>query len=489
MKYSRIFFRSLCALAVAVSATACDDDDLIVGGADTNGYLTPDGNVIYITDAKGNREFTNTEFVGNGSVDLFANSSKPVSGCSVTFSVDPTVLAAYNEENATSYTQLPDASFSLGNNGQAAFTDGSLKSAPMTISLKGNTACDPNVTYAIPLRISVSNGQLSQTSIATRVVLVRDLTKRPGADKYVDGKPAMKTMAVMEVNDRNPLSVLGYTLENSGKQLFDIVVLFSANINYNAETGRIYVSRNENIQALLDQREKYLKPLQNKGIKVVLGILGNHDASGISTLTPATSKAFAQEVKNVCDAYELDGVFLDDEYTDYAAAEKFQGIFQAPTEEALNRMAYDIKKAQPERLVVGYKFSEFTRDYLGRRPQGVAVDGTQPGEFWDYMCNDYWDTTNPCDTYAGLRQNQAGTGSWNCSDWSQCIPANGNWAARFSLSGMRQDGYGILMIFNFYNDPGHWLTHYINNDLRKVATELYDEPLVIADDAYKPKDW
>lgn len=487
MKYSRIFFRSLCALAVAVSATACDDDDLIVGGADTNGYLTPDGNVIYITDAKGNREFTNTEFVGNGSVDLFANSSKPVSGCSVTFSVDPTVLAAYNEENATSYTQLPDASFSLGNNGQAAFTDGSLKSAPMTISLKGNTACSPDVTYAIPLRISVSNGQLSQTSIATRVVLVRDLTKRPGADKYVDGKPAMKTMAVIEVNDRNPLSVLGYTLENSGKQLFDIVVLFSANINYNAETGRIYVSRNENVQALLDQREKYIKPLQDKGIKVVLGILGNHDASGVSTLTPASSKAFAQEVKNVCDAYQLDGVFLDDEYTDYdaAALDKYQGIFQPYSQEAVNRMAYDIKKAQPDRLVIGYKYGEKFGNYLG----GVTIDGTKPGEFWDYVCNNYWDTANPCDTFEGLRQDQAGTGSWNCSDWAGCMPAYQAWQDRFSLAGMRADGYGIMMIFNFYNDPGHWLTYYINDWLGASATNLYDERLVIADDVYKPKDW
>lgn len=485
MKYSKILFRSLCALAVAVSATACDDDDMILGGADTSGILTPDGNVVYVTDADGNREFSSTEFVGNGSFDLFANSSKPVSGCSVTFSADPTVLAAYNEENGTSYTQLPDASYTLGNNGQASFSDGALKSSAMTVSLKANDACSPDVTYALPLRITVSNGQLSQSSTATRVILVRDLTKRPGADKIVDGKPGMKMMAVLEVNDRNPLTVMGYTLKNSGKQLFDIVVLFSANINYNAETGRLYISRNENVQAILDNREKYLKPLQDKGIKVVLGVLGNHDASGISTLTPAASKAFAQECRMICDTYSLDGIFLDDEYTDYnTAASGVYPLFQAPTEEAINRLAYDIKKAQPERLVIGYKFSEYFR-----RPKGVAIDGTQPGEFWDYMCNDYWDTTNPCDTYPGLRQNQAGTGSWNCSDWSQCIPASGNWTALFSLSGMRQDGYGILMIFNFINDPGYWLTRYINNDLKKVARDIYDDELVMADQLYFPKDW
>lgn len=487
MKYSKIFFRSLCALAVAVSATACDDDDLIVGGADTNGYLTPDGNVVYVTDANGNREFTNTEFVNNGSVDLFANSSKPVNGCSVTFSVDPTVLTAYNEANSTSYAQLPDASFTLGNNGQAVFSDGATKSAPMTVTFRANQACEPDVTYALPLRISVSNGQLSQTSVGTRVILVRDLTKRPGADKFVDGGvPAVKTMAVLEVNDRNPLSTLGYTLKNSGKQFFDIVVLFAANINYNAETGRLYISRNENVQALLDGREKYIKPLQDKGMKVVLGVLGNHDASGISTLTPAASKAFAQEAKNICDTYNLDGIFLDDEYTDYdAAANDNTGLFQAYSMEAINRLAYDIKKAQPDRLMIGYKYSE----KFGNFVKGVEIEGTQPGEFWDYVCNNYWDTANPCDDFPGLRQNQAGTGSWNCSDWAGCMPAYQNWRDRFSHKKMREDGYGIMMIFNFYNDPGHWLTPYIHNWLASAAVDFYDDELIIPDDVYVAKDY
>lgn len=54
---------------------------------------------------------------------------------------------------------------------------------------------------------------------------------------------------------------------------------------------------------------------------------------------------------------------------------------------------------------------------------------------------------------------------------------------------MRQDGYGVMMIYNFFNDPGHWLTRYINSDLGKVAAAFYDDELVIADDAYKAKDW
>ena len=147
----------------------------------------------------------------------------------------------------------------------------------------------------------------------------------------------------------------------------------------------------------------------------MLGILGNHDISGISTLKPELAKEFAAEVKNLCDAYELDGIFLDDEYTDYegAGSTTIPG-FTAPSVEAASRMAYEIRKAQPSRLLISYRYEALY--------DAVAVDGMEPGQIFDYVVNDYWQTSNPCDTYPGLKISQAGTGSWNCSDYSQCIP-------------------------------------------------------------------
>lgn len=114
----------------------------------------------------------------------------------------------------------------------------------------------------------------------------------------------------MEVNDTNPLNNLSFTLKSNGKPLVDALIIFSANINYNAETGRVYIFNNENVQALLDNREHYLKPLQDRGMKIILGLLGNHDRSGVANMSKETAQAFAQEVKAMCDAYQLDGISL-----------------------------------------------------------------------------------------------------------------------------------------------------------------------------------
>ena len=65
-----------------------------------------------------------------------------------------------------------------------------------------------------------------------------------------------------EVNDTNPLNALEFVLKDSGKLFFDDIILFSANINNNAETGRVYVLNNPNVQFLLDNNEQFLQPLR-----------------------------------------------------------------------------------------------------------------------------------------------------------------------------------------------------------------------------------
>lgn len=481
MNNKRNILRSLLCMAAAASMAACDNDDLYLGSADTDVLGGADGNVVYVTDAIGNSDASVFTFTGSGTFNLYAQTSKAISGnCSVTFNYNADVLEAYNAANGSNYQAVPQSMVSFGNNGVASFSAGTLKSSALPVTVSGQGQLDPETVYALPMSFTVANGAAVDGK-NSMVVLLRDTSTFPGADKTYNGDPAMKLMAVLEVNGFNPLNTIGFKTATTGKQLFDIVVLFSANINYNEQTGRVYVSRNENVQAILDGRDKYLKPLQDRGMKVVLGILGNHDISGVSTLSPAASKLFAQEVKDVCDAYDLDGVFLDDEYTDYGGAQTTSNpLFQAQSYEACSRLAYDIKQAQPDRMVIGYRYQGL---YYGK-----TIDGVQPGEFFDYVVNDYWVTSDPTETYPGLKQNQAGTGSWNCSDWSQCIPANGSWTQRFSLTGMRDEGYGTMMVYNFTNDPGYWMTSYIVNDLNKTSQAFYGEDLSY-DGVFYPVDW
>lgn len=471
MKYSKFIFSSLLAAGVCMAFSSCDKDEIIVGSTDSGNFGTSSDNVVFTTDALGQEEGVEYTFSGIGTFNLYAATSQAIKGsCSVTYTYDPKVLEDYNNTNYTDIKAVPASAVELSNGGTVTFKEGEINSTPLTIDIAPGGSMQPDVVYAVPLSFTVNGGQAANGE-NSMLLFVRDTSGFPGADKTYNGQPAPKLMAVFEVNDRNPLSAMSFTLAGSGKQLFDQVVLFASNINYNAATGQVYLHHNENVQALLDNVNKYIRPLQERGMKVILGILGNHDMSGISTLSALGSKDFAQSVKQTIEGYGLDGVFLDDEYTDYnAAASTTNPLFAPQSYENSSRLAYDIKQAMPDKLVISYKYSGLYK--------GVAIDGHQPGEFFDYVVNDYWDTANPVDTYPGLRQNQAGTGSWNCSDWSQCIPANGAWTQRFSLEGMRTEGYGIMMVYNLNTDPGFWMTRYILQDLGETSKAFYDEELV-----------
>ena len=481
MKMLKNIFGSILGLSMLTAMGACDKTEIYLGGADAGVLESPAGNVVYVTDGGDRGDTGFVEYSGSYTFSVYLRSSKDVEGTvTATFTYDPSVLEAYNAGSGTEIPLFPEKYFSLSGGGKATISAGALSSAPMEVNFTSDASLDPLTTYAVPFRVTTEGGKLA-AGADSYIILVRDVTAFPGAEKYYDGKPGMKTVAVMEVNSINPLNTMGFTLKRSGKQFFDAVVLFSANINFDAATGRVYVSRNDNIQALLDQREKYLRPLQERGIKVVLGILGNHDISGISTLSPEVAKKFAQEVKTVCDAYELDGVFLDDEYTKYedAASGRYPG-FVAQSVQTASRVAYEIRKAQPSRLLMAYRYEALDR--------GVAIDGMDCGQIWDYVFNNYWVTSNPVSAFPGLRQDQAGTGSWNCGYDSQCIPSSRNWSNRFSLTGMREAGYGAMMIYNFYCDPSMPLTPYIIKDMNSTAQAFWDDELVY-DDSWYPKDY
>ncbi len=473
--------KSLIFMTTAVAMASCDKSEIYLGGSSSGNLESPYGNVVYVCDGNGHTNVGYAEFNKSFTLDLFLRSSKVVNGnVTASLTYDTEVLDRYNADNAANVAAFPADKVALANDGKMTLQEGTLSSAPMGVSFTSDGKLDPTAIYAVPLKVNVDGGILSGGA-SGYVILVQDATAFPGAEKLFEGKPGMKIIGVLEVNDHNPLNTLGFTLKNSGKQFFDIVVLFSANINYDSRTGRVYVSRNENVQALLDQRQKYLVPLQQRGIKVVLGILGNHDLSGISTLSKERAQEFAKEVRLICDAYELDGVFLDDEYTDYAAAASGQVPgFVKQSAEAASRLAYEIRREQPSRLLISYRYQSLSR--------GVAIDGMQPGEIWDYVLNDYGVTSNPVSTYPGLRQNQAGTGSWNCSDWSQWIPSNRNWKASFSLKGMREEGYGALMIYNFQCSPTYSITNSIINDMGEVASEFWGDELQY-DGSWYPKDY
>lgn len=288
--------------------------------------------------------------------------------------------------------------------------------------------------------------------------------------KYADGEPAPIVFNCLEVNNVNPLVTLNYTLKKTGKYLFDAVVLFSSNINYSQKEDVVYLHNNENVEPILLHADKYIKPLKEKGIKVLLSILGNHDCSGICNLGPERSKAFAQAIADTCAKYNLDGVFFDDEYSNYGTQGTAKGFVQN-SYSAASRFIYDVKQAiGPDRWTVVYRWGGIT--------SLVAVDGHNPGEYLDFVLSNYNVNTDQARFYPGITKAQQGVNS---------ISMNSPWSVESNMQFVRKQKYGALLVYNLtpYNSS------YASTQkpaLDAIAKTLYDDEIVYGTGDYR-KDW
>ena len=480
----RILLKSCFFAAVAAVAVACDDE-VKIGAVDTDNLAVPENEVVYVTDAAGMRNYSNIEFRGNTTTRFNVNG--PVSAnSSVRFVYDPAVLDEYNTANASDFKAIPQSFVEFANGGSVTLAAGE-KSASLDCTITSDGTLDHTQTYVLPLKVEVSVGgaQLGSDDMS-KIIFVRDMTSLPDATKYVvdmltgETVPGVKMFATLEINDTNPLCVTSYTLKNSGKPLFDAVVLFSSNINYNENTGRVYIHNNENITAVLSNYDKYIKPLKDRGMKVYLSILGNWDCAGVSYLADETAREFAKEIKAMCDAYNLDGVFWDDEYSQISDPILPGFVFPSDPSERASRLLYEVWKAQPHRDNIAYQWAGTYRLH--------PVDGVMPGEYCKYAFANYgYDGSDMVECYPGISMSNMGV-------YSQEY-AQGNIASKDDLTVSRILGWGCHMIFALNpisksngGPRDDFAVMLAEIGLKDTASAFFDDELVDDGKRY-PKDW
>lgn len=429
----------------AATFVACNSSDIDVAVIDESKYQIGDSPVSYLVSKYGTMGVDSVLFNNEGTTAFIVKSSvadKPAG--QATLSYDAAVLEQYNKEHGTNYALMPqDLVTVTPANGDTVNV--SYKTAPSLAQGR----------YAIPLALK---GDRVSAEKGSFLLLVDDISKMPNCHK----ESGLQVISCMEVNDANPLYNLCFTLEKSGKYFFDQVILFSGNINYDEATGRVYNYNNENVQHLLDYKEKYLEPLQQKGMKVILGILGNHDRASIMNLTEAGAKDFALELKSVMDAYNLDGIFFDDEYSnpgDYPGFEPYGSSYN------FSRLAYYLKQYAPDKLIEVYVYSG-----TGSMQE---VNGKQPGDFLDYAIHDYGGMFDVSDSYPGLSKKGMILGS---SEF-----ARGRKISSYNCQIIVDEGFGGTMIFSL--DPNHTDMSCMN----RIANAFYGEN-VVRTGIYK-KDW
>lgn len=467
MKYKNItkpIWTLLTVVFVSLALLVSCDESLETGKIDESDYITPEFNVGYLIDAKGKKDFDLIEFREEAEFDMFlALTNNAEENIVANIKFDSKVLEDYNAANESDYALFPESLVSF--EGDLQVSKGGKKSGKATIKLVSSEDLDSKTTYVIPVSSEMKSGNITLAEKESKyLIFVKDFTKIPTAAKST----GIEIISCMEVNDTNPLNNLNFTLKSNGKPLIDQVILFSANINYNNETGKVYVYNNPNVEHILANREKYLKPLQDRGIKIILGILGNHDRAGVANLSEATAKLFAQELKAICDAYNLDGIFYDDEYSAYQNPPP--PGFVSPSSAAASRLCYETKMAMPDRLVQAYVYS--------RTSSLPSVDGIPSGEFVDYGIHDYGGSSDLSGNYPGMPKSRMAL-------YSQEFTGR-YFGSRSNLNYIRNNGYGSHMIFAM--DPFRSNVSRQISAMRDIAEVLFDDELVV-DTNYHEKDW
>ncbi len=260
------------------------------------------------------------------------------------------------------------------------------------------------------------------------------------------------SVVYVEVNSNNILNAGCYTLKNSGKQLFDVAIIFAANINYDIAKKKAVEYNNPQVSTVLHNSDIYIKPLQAKGIKVLMTILGNHQGAGISNFTSrAAAHDFAQQLTDTVNTYNLDGIDFDDEFSDYGN----NGTTQ-PNDSSFVLLLSECRKLMPKKILTFY--------YFGPASQHLTYNGVKAGKY----LNASWNAT-----YGSFQVPQVpGLGKAKLSPAAISINATSANTAKSLATQTVNGGYGAYLYYNLTNSPS-------DKYLSSVSTVLYNDSAVV----------
>lgn len=429
--------------------SSCTDDLEIGKNVDESALSGIYENRGYLCDAVTSKTeqvielYTSPEYTTSVKVNLTKGF---VAQTSMKIAVDEAYLDTYNKEHGTDYVLLPSELVSLDNGGviQASIEEGM---PSLEVKLAVGDRLEAGKTYVLPLAIMENSSDVTIKNETDKhcIYFIRDM--RQFGDTY-KGEDKLKGYLFFEVNGVNPLNALSFQLEN-GKYLWDVVVLFAANINYDAEAGRPYVKCNPNVQYLLDNNETLLQPLRKRGMKVLLGLLGNHDMTGLAQLSDQGAKDFAREVAQYCKAYNLDGVNYDDEYSSSPDLDNPSLGPHGPA--AAAKLCYETKKAMPDKLVTIFQYGSF-------RGLPEQVNGVDADQWIDIIVPNYGSSANTVGSImtkkkcAGLAiEFNLGYGSFGSHTGDQLVKDGYGWFMGFAPSPEK-----YTSVFNSLNGVGDY---------------------------------
>lgn len=343
------------------------------------------------------------------------------------------IVSQYNSfKGVSDYLLLPEDHYE--------FTKGTFKkgdtSSEVVLKVK-NYETLPQGDYFLPLTIEIDGKTLMHPVFVrkdAKYVALSATSKKPMPENNYNCNnrtEPIKMVAYVETNDWDIRNMGQFILKESKKPVFDIVILFAANMNYDAKTGKRYLHFNDKLQPIVKDPDKYIKPLRDRGIKVLVDILPNHQGVGYYNFQNYEEALdFARDCKRYADMLGIDGWDIDEEYAGYDKLPEKPRKGNASVFWFMRAM----KEVMPDKLLTLY-------DY-GHRLRSGDVDeiGKTATDYLDYSWANYQEN-HP--SYAGVPNEKYGKLSIEAS--------HGQLNSRYMLRGAQENlkgCYGLFMVFN-----------------------------------------
>ncbi|NLR57206.1 chitinase [Chitinophaga polysaccharea] len=269
--------------------------------------------------------------------------------------------------------------------------------------------------------------------------------KNTGAKTETVTKAGGISVCYVEVNSNSLLNTGKYTLTTGGQQLFDIAIIFAANINYNTTTQQAVLYNNPNVSAVLTNKATQIVPLQNKGMKVLLSILGNHQGAGICNFTSrSAAHAFAKQLSDTVAYYGLDGIDFDDEYAEYGNNNTTQ-----PNDSSFVMLVDELHQLMPSKIISFY--------YYGPAASRLSWGGKRVGDMANYSWNAIYGSYS-VPNVAGLPKSNLGPAAVDIQATSQST-------ANSLATQTKNNGYGVYLWYNLTSTDKHTYFSGVSNIL------------------------
>lgn len=259
-----------------------------------------------------------------------------------------------------------------------------------------NKELDPETIYSLPLTVVLSDD--NGTVIKSEYIIAVDKLSVTVDNIYVNTKEKIEemnqelfTVLYLNVEEYQPqaANVLVYERGYMDEAYMrhteytlagNVVNLRPSTVGYAPESQRVIFSLSPDLNYVLENSARYIRPLQAAGRKVCICIQGGGKGIGFCNMSDAQIEDFTDQVKTVIETYGIDGINLRDEGSGYGK----EG-FPPMNTTSYPKLIKSLREALPGKLLTLVDKNEPTEYFH----DATLCGGVEVGKYIDYAWHGY----------------------------------------------------------------------------------------------------